>query len=128
MPYQVTYDDQEAIVRVTVQGSIGHNAHRAARAEAVRLCREHECRRLMVDLRDMTCSPEASTLSCFDFGSGYQSAGLPAGTRISHVMPQDPQAFERVDLTTTVALNRGVAIHNFSTLQEAEDWLLEHKA
>jgi hypothetical protein len=127
MPYQVAYDDQAAIVRVTVQGSVGHDAHRTARAEAARLCRAHGCKRLLVDLHDMISSQDSSTMSCFDFGAGYQRAGFPAGTRISHVMPQDPQAFEKVDLATTVALNRGVSIRNFHALQEAETWLVNFK-
>jgi hypothetical protein len=127
MPYHVAYDDQAAVVRARVYGPALHPDHKAARAEAARLCREHDCKRLLVDLRDLTTAPDVSTMSCFDFASGYQDAGLPAGTRISHVMPADSKAFGVVDLTTTFALNRGVTIRNFRTLPEAEDWLLERK-
>jgi hypothetical protein len=126
MSYQVVFDEQLKIVRVRLSGSIPHKEHEAARREAARLCREHGCRKLLVDLVDLTTDKDVSTMTIFDFGTGYQKAGLEIGTYIGHVMPTNPKAMEDVDFTTTVALNRGgFIIRNFKTIQEAENWLLE---
>jgi hypothetical protein len=125
MLYEITYDDQTAIVHVRVSGSAPPDDHQAARMEAAQLCCDKNCPRLLVDLRRLIIDKSISTLSGFNFGAGYQDIVFPQATRIAHVMPTDNKAFELVDFIATVALNRGVLIRNFRTVREAVKWLHE---
>ena len=124
MPYQATYEDQTGIVIIRVYGSVPHVEHEAARNDAVRLCNEHHCKRLLVDLRDLAANKDVSITSCFIFGAEYENIEMPPATRIAHVMPTDSIAFDNVDFATTVAVNRGGLLQNFKSIAEAEAWLL----
>jgi hypothetical protein len=124
MPYESAYDEQKALVRIRVYGPAPHQEHEAARIEAVRLCSEHGCKRLLVDLRDLTTEKIVTTLSCFDFGTECQDVALPESTRSAIVMPTDSEALKDVTFTINVALNRGVIIRSFQSVPEAEAWLL----
>jgi hypothetical protein len=67
MPYAVSFNDEDGIVYVTVSGHTVKDDHYAVRDEAFRLCREHACSKLLVDLRDFDAS-EFSITRIFAFG------------------------------------------------------------
>ena len=124
MPYDVTMDEAAAIVLVRVRGEATDEEHRNARKEAARLCQSQGYRKLLVDLRDLKTREVVSTAGLYEFGASYEKDGVPADTRIAHVFPREKTAREDVGFTTTVALNRGVLIGEFDTVEEARNWLL----
>lgn len=119
MPYSVAFNDEEKIVEVKVSGDVPGDSENA-RKEAVRLCVENRCNRLLVDLREKTIA-ENVTLECFSFGKAVVRD--LAGVYIAHVLPTDPKAREDVEFTANVAANRGAVTREFDTVDEAKTWL-----
>lgn len=123
MAYEVTADEQAAIVRVTVRGAAKHEEHLAARREAGQACQARGWPRMLVDLREMETSGGLTTAGCFEFGTTYRDAGVPYACRLACVLPLSPQARRDVEFTTTVGMNRGIILRNFTDLGEAQRWL-----
>ncbi|MCU0639975.1 MAG: hypothetical protein MUF59_08910 [Candidatus Krumholzibacteria bacterium] len=119
--YSVRFDEDWGIVVVRVVGNAAHEDHCAAQQEAVRLCLEHKCSYLLVDLRDLS-TRLSSTMSCFSFGESLASA--PLHLRVAHVLPQDARSAGDVRFTSTVVANRGMPTGEFKSIEEARRWLL----
>ena len=122
MPYEVAFDASDMTVTVQVSGEATHEEHCAARSEAVLLCQEEHCSRLLVDLRGLNTA-RSSTLGCFDFGRSFPQTSPPI--RLAHVLPRDAKSRADVAFTSTVEANRGVSSREFETVDEARKWLLE---
>jgi len=119
--FSVSLDQNGDIVIVRVVGDAAHEDHCAAMDEAVRLCREHKCSRLLVDLRELS-TVRSSTMSCYSFGEAL--AGAPLPLRVAHVLPADDKSAEDVRFTSTVVANRGKPTGEFKSIEEARRWLL----
>jgi len=125
MAWEVTFLEDQGIVRVAVWGSAAREEHHAARAEAGRLLRERDSQLLLVDLHDLETEGVISMIGCFDFGSSYLQPGrIPAEARVAHVLPKDPKAAKDVEFLTAVAANQGATIRNFESREDACAWLL----
>jgi hypothetical protein len=125
MAWEATFDEAGAIVRVAVRGSTPSEEHLSARAAVARLLREHDSRRLLVDLRELETETVITTLGAFQFGASYSTEeGIPSGVRIAHLLPRDPKALRDVDFITAVATNRGAIIRNFDNEEQARAWLM----
>jgi hypothetical protein len=121
--WKVTFDEEAGSVVVRVAGKAAHADHEAAREEAVRLCREKKCPRLLVDLRDLTTT-RSSTLDCYSFGESL--AKTQPSLRIAHVLPTDARSANDVRFTSNVAANRGKLTGEFNSIEEARQWLLQN--
>ncbi len=121
MPYSVSFNKDDGIITIRVSGKVHHDEHFAAYEEALRLCQEHMCSRMLVDLRELNTS-RSSTVGCFLFGESVAKASTCL--RIAHVMPADAKSKEDVEFTSTVEANRGVLTGMFETIDEAKNWLL----
>jgi len=125
MAWEVQFQEEVGIVRAAVWGPAGNDEHVAARDAAARLLLQKQCRRLLVDLRELETGGVVSAQSCFDFGANYSAAdGIPVAIRIAHLLPRDAKAAADVEFTSAVATNRGATIRNFESLNEAQAWLL----
>jgi hypothetical protein len=122
MPYTVAFSEKDGIVYVRISGATSKEDHYAARDEAFRLCQQHGCARLLVDLRELDTS-EFSTTRCFAFGES--TARTPPYARIAHVLPPSGKSRADVRFTSTVEANRGKPTGEFETTEEARRWLLE---
>jgi hypothetical protein len=122
MPYEVSFDKIERIVKVRVSGPATRDDHFSARNEALRLCQENRCSRLLVDLHELN-TEHVSTGGCFTFGESVVRS-LP-GIRLAHVLPKDARSREDVKFTSTVEANRGGLVREFDGIEEARGWLLE---
>jgi hypothetical protein len=125
MAWEVSFQEEVGIVRVVVRGPAKRDEHIAAREAAARLLREKQCGRLLVDLRELETGGVLSTQGCFEFGANYSTVdGIPIAVRIAHLLPRDTKAAIDVEFTSAVATNRGAAIRNFESPDEARAWLL----
>ena len=120
--HKVSFDEDAGIVLVRIVGSAIHEEHCAARDEAVRLCQDKRCSKLLVDLRELA-TERSSTMSCFSFGESL--AGVPLRLRIAHVLPADAGSAKDVKFTSAVEANRGQLTGEFNTVEEARQWLLQ---
>jgi hypothetical protein len=123
MAYEIRIDRERKIVEVVVSGAATHEEHMAARAATGKVLCESGYRRLLVDLRELLTEGVISTLACYEFGASYTQGGIPPDCKIAHVLPFDPVALQDVHFTTTVGINRGNLIREFSEVEEARGWL-----
>jgi hypothetical protein len=120
--YRVSIDKDAGIVCVNIFGKAVHDNHVAAFREALRLCRDEKCPRILVDTSDLDTSL-SSTMSCYDFGRILAQENPPL--RIAQVMPKDPTSRSDVHFTIVVADNRGGLITEFIRVEDAKKWLQE---
>jgi len=120
MPYSVSFDSERNIVNVCVSGLASKEDHFAARDEALLLCKENNCTKLLVDLHELNTS-NISTLGCFKFGE--RLAETSPTVQIAHILPIDNRAKMDVKFTADVEANRGRPNGVFETIEEARRWL-----
>jgi hypothetical protein len=124
MPYAVSFDEEDGIVYVIVSGHTVKEDHYSARDEAFRICQEHACSKLLVDLRDFDAS-KFSITRIFAFGEAL--AKHPSHLRIAHILPTEITSGEYVKFASTVMANRGKSTGEFRTIEEGRQWLLENR-
>lgn len=122
MPYAISFEMPDMIVTVRVSGEASHDEHYAARDEAMRVCQEKHCSKLLVDLRELNTA-HSSIIDCFSFGESL--AQIAISLSIAHVLPKDAKSKADVRFTSTVEANRGITSREFETIDEARKWLLE---
>ena len=120
MTYTVLFE-REGFVSVSVSSPCTREDHYAALRQAVSLCQEHDCKRLLVDLHGLN-TETFSIIGCFSFGETL--AKSLDYLKIAHVLPVDSKARENVQFTSTVAANRGKLTADFEAIEEANCWLL----
>lgn len=120
--YNVSFDENDRIVKAVVSGKPTHEDHLAARKEASRLCSEKKCSKLMVDLSNLD-TEHSSTMDCFSFGASFADE-LPH-IQVAYILPKEKKSASDVWFTTTVQKNRGINCKEFEDINEARRWLLE---
>jgi hypothetical protein len=120
MPYKVTIDENEALVTVCMSGQVTHKEHVATQAEAVRLCKEKKCSKILADLKNLDTA-QSSVMDCYDFGISLSKA--MAYYWLANVLPTDPQSKQNVKFVLTVAGNRGGSVREFDDVEAARKWL-----
>ncbi|MBN2013301.1 hypothetical protein JW960_28480 [candidate division KSB1 bacterium] len=88
----------------------------------MKFCQEQNISRLLVDLRDLN-TKNIATSGCYSFGASL-ALTCPL-LRIAHILPKDRKSNDDVRFTSTVETNRGIMTGEFSTVEEARDWLLQ---
>lgn len=121
MSFYTSYDSDQGIVTVRFGDRTTRRDHYSARDEALRLCREHDCSLILVDLRNLD-THHYTVAGLFRFGES--AAGVLRGLWIAHVLPSDIHSREDVVFTTSVASNRGALMAQFDNVEEATQWLL----
>jgi hypothetical protein len=122
MPYEVSYDKEDNIVLLRAFGTVTHEEHEAARRQAVQLCSENGCTRILADLLELD-TKKSSTQNCFDYGEALAQENISYSTCIAIVLPTDINSIEDIQFATTVAANRGRPTFRFKTVEEAKQWL-----
>jgi hypothetical protein len=120
MPLDVRFEG-EGFVRVSVSSPCAKEDHYAALERAVQLCVNHDCSRILVDLRNLNTGTYSAG-GCFSFGKKTAQYSKPF--RIAHVLPRDPKSRKDVEFTSTVESNRGKDTREFDTVEQAKNWLL----
>ena len=118
----VSFDQQNGIVKIQISGESTKEDHYAARDEALRMCQEKRCSKLLVDLRKLN-TKRFSVIGCFSFGESVSMKS--PDVQIAHVLPKDTKSREDVKFTSTVEANRGKSTGEFETIEEAKNWLLQ---
>jgi anti-anti-sigma regulatory factor len=119
--YKVLFDEKNNIVTVRVSGEATHEIHCAALDEALKVCQDNNCSKLLIDLRDLN-TIKSSTMQCFSFGEAI--AERSRGLCLAHVLPEGTHSREDVRFTATVEANRGVVTREFQDIDEARIWLI----
>jgi hypothetical protein len=114
MAHDCRYDKEIDVIRVRHHGKSDVEDFRQARNRVVRLQKEHDNVRVVVDLQDVTDAPP--TLDIYQFASE-----LPIQLHIAMVCDSELQ--EDLKFLETVAMNRGRRIKLFANEADALGWL-----
>jgi hypothetical protein len=120
MSFTVSFDPADKIVTVQMSGKASHKDHIAARREALRLCRENDSLKLLVDLRELD-TENSSVMDCFAFGESFPL--LSPKACIAHILPKDEKSKKDVRFTSNVSANRGLLTAEFESIDQARKWL-----
>ena len=121
MSYTIDYDKKMNIVVLKHHGIAVPEDHYNAKNEVQRMCREKNCSRLLVDLRDLT-GEKVTIIGCYEFGENL--AEKLRNIKIANVLPEESAFTEEVSFISTVAVNRGVTIEVFKDADLALKWLM----
>jgi len=124
MPYEINIDEKNEIINVRLWGLATRGDHITARNEAAKLCNNRKFKKLLINLIDLKTGKGISTMGCYRFGESLTQGILPTDIQIAHVMPSDEEANRAVELTVSVAQNRGGMVKDFATPGQARTWLL----
>jgi hypothetical protein len=122
MAYTVSYKEEEFVL-VSVMSPCTKDDHYNALDQALKLCEQKECSRLLVDLHDLN-TETFSTAGCFTFGKKMAERTKYNYLKIAHILPSEQRSKEDVIFTSTVEANRGKTTREFETMEEAKEWLL----
>jgi hypothetical protein len=122
MSYDISYDEKEGIVNIHFYGIDTKDDHYSALNEACQLCLENNCKKLLVDLREVDIKPTMRTaFGCFQFGESVSKKML--GFKIAHVLPEIESEVSDIMFISNVEFNRGVNSKEFNNLEDAKKWL-----
>jgi hypothetical protein len=103
--------------RVTGQNSAETVQHYMQ--DIVAECQNQQCFRVLID--EQLDGPRLDAIEIFSIASDGAMNTLGVFQAIAYV---DPHMGDMADFAETVAVNRGMPVKSFSTIAEAEDWLL----
>ena len=122
MPYNVSYNKKNGVVRIRVFGVDKVEDHYAAFDEGLELCKKKKCSKLLVDLRKLDIKIRGS-FGCFLFAKSV--AEKAPGIKIAHVLPLETSTRNDIDFISTVESTQGGCSRKFEGLEEALNWLRE---
>jgi hypothetical protein len=122
----IIFDAEYEFVEVRVSVEATREDRCNLRDSALRLCKEKNCSRLLVDLRQMNPSSASSTMQSYGFGEDLAKKSI--GIHIAHVLGTDNKTNDNTYFMSTVATNRGALTMEFNSIENAKEWLLGKRA
>jgi hypothetical protein len=124
MTYKLTIDQKPTYLHVTVTGRNSRENVMRYLEETLRECTARSCFRVLIEER--LDGPRLGTLDVFQIVSEASSKADGILKAIAYV---DVNAESNMmQFAETVAVNRGVPVTVFSTVADAEKWLLKKKS
>jgi hypothetical protein len=121
MSWKVQYAPQSGVVTIKSEGFIPLQDFPERLQQAVRMAREHQTNRFLLD--DTDFDTEASTLSIYDLPKLYAEAGFSRKDLIAVVISSLDSGLDDYRFFETVCVNQGFRVKLFFTLVEAHRWL-----
>jgi hypothetical protein len=127
VPWNRTHDKDAGIVELRMHGPFALKEHVWVRNDTLAYCREHEVRKILVDLTELQLDPLGPAVGFFEFGESWTTASMPPRMLIACVLPSDAETRQNVELAINAAFNRGFPVREFDAVEEARAWLLEQE-
>ncbi len=118
MPYRITTDHD--IIVIKISGNWSGDEGRQAQKETSELCRELNCKGILVDLREGKVTAEPADI--FEVTAGHADV-FPLGTRHAMLISKSDASWENADFFSDIAANRGIPARFFDDRDEAVRWL-----
>ena len=118
MSYELTFQKHPDYIHATVTGTNSRDAVERYMQEVLDECRKQECFRVLIEER--LDGPRLQAMDVFAISSEGSMNVLGIFDAIAYV---DAQMGEMLDFVETVAINRGLPIGTFATVEEAQNWL-----
>jgi hypothetical protein len=120
MSYQLTITQKAGYLHAVVAGENSTETVARYLEEILRECAARNCHRLLIEER--LEGPRLGTTSVFEIAAEGSNHAQGQFTAIAYV---DVNAEgNRMEFAETVAANRGLPVRVFSSVRDAEDWLL----
>lgn len=124
MPYEIAPLKTENVVRLRVFGATHLPELDAASSEALAMCRNNRCRKMLVDLKEMETSRFVSTIDWYEFGKRFARQGSRIKLRVAFVAPVEAAALRDVRFISSVIANRGIINRELPHRKMALAWLM----
>jgi len=123
MNISICYDEAEKAVIATPADEINNENVRLAASKALELSREHDCRRILFDIRK--CTIGQTQIEAFFFMKEMgEKAGFSVEQRIAIVYDPELYPAERAEFIENVVVNRvNPPFRMFTSMGEALRWL-----
>lgn len=118
MSYKISFSDRPGYIHALVTGENSRDSVVNYMEEVLRECKDKDCFRVLIEER--LEGPRLQTMDVFTISSEGSMKVLGIFEAIAYV---DEKMGEMRDFVETVAVNRGLPIATFSTIDEAESWL-----
>lgn len=119
MDYELTFEDRGSFLYVRVRGSNSPNAVAGYLADVVEECKRRDCRHVLIDER--LEGPRLGVNEVFDVAAEGAMKAVGVLDALAYV---DPKMGSMADFAESVALNRGMPVRTFASIDAAEAWLL----
>lgn len=125
MPRSVSYDAEAGLVLIRIEGRVDMSVIRAALPQVLRVAAEHDCFRVLSDLREADLM--ISTVELYDLPQTIADAMSKAGVKVQKyrraiVIARNLEDFAFFE---TVARNRGHVLRTFHDVDAAKNWLIK---
>lgn len=123
MSYELTFNQDSNYLHATVSGTNSRETVAAYMDEVLAECQRSNCFRVLIEER--LEGPRLAAMDVFAISSEGSMKALGVFEAIAYV---DEQMGELRDFVETVAINRGMPIATFATVEEAREWLTNQKS
>jgi len=120
MPYELTLQPKPTYLHAIVTGTLSREDVAAYLEEVRAACVTRSCRAVLIEER--LVGPRLGTLDVFEIVSAISESDLGQLRAIAYVDVHAPQAQRFAE---TVAVNRGMPVAVFTSVQDAEQWFLK---
>ncbi len=120
MPYSVTYETETHCIYVSIEGELDHSLFGSMAAEVARCIDEHDCKRILNDLRKAT--PTASVIDIYNMPKRALAAGVDSVVKRALLVSEPSSGFRFLE---TVFINQGNVVQMFDRLDDAKRWLFD---
>jgi hypothetical protein len=121
MPFQTNCERKPGYLHLRVTGDNSPESVAGYLAEIRRKCQEHQCPNVLVE--EHLTGPSLKTLAVFETVSAGSEQVWPAIGRIAFVDTNPAHDRSVMQFAETVAVNRGVPLRVFATVDDAVRWM-----
>ena len=122
MPYKIAYNSDNECIMSQMTGQLDEQTVRDFIAEMVLLLNQHQCTRILNDLRAINDLPSTlTTYKIYTMPQYISEAGYPLETKRAIVFSEAEE--ENLAFFETVSRNQGQRVAVFTDFGEALEWL-----
>jgi hypothetical protein len=122
MSYTLNVEPKSSYLYITVTGENSYDNIVRYLSEVRDMCRKYECSNVLVV--ENLAGPSLDLLSIYDLVSKTSEQTVRAVSKIAYVDINPEHNANDMEFAEDVAVNRGVFVRVFSTIHEAEQWLM----
>ena len=122
MDYRISFERHPEYLHATITGANTAENVAGYLSDIIDECRRTECYRILVD--EQLTGPRLEASDVFEIASTGAIKALGIFQAVAYV---DPQMGDMADFAETVAINRGMPVKIFTSVEQARKWLLRQE-
>ena len=121
MPYTLKIESRSTYLFITVTGDNSFETVNSYLSEIHKLCQQQDCRDVLI--AENLSGPSLPTSSIYELVSGKSRQPEQVVRRLAYVDTNTEHDQAAMQFAEDVAVNRGISVRVFPTIQAAEAWL-----